>query len=154
MAVLLVLLVFSFFSLESHISHARIKNQPTALRRVVCRLFLSTIVVPSFQGFCFSSPIQFGSFKLLPLSFRPVRLLFFVWILLCCAVNWRRSSRSVLRECGTHCMCFHFLKSYRCSNPELVPLQCFQFVLYVLSSFYLFVYFFGDRICLKQVTSW
>ena len=72
-ALFLVLLFFffnPFFSLEFCLLHARIRNLLRAWGRVFCRLFLFTVVVPSFQDFCFSSLIQFGSFKLLPLSFK------------------------------------------------------------------------------------
>lgn len=116
--------------------------------------FLFTIVVRSFQDFCFSSLIQFGSFQLLPLSFSPVRLLLCLGSALH-AVNWQMSSRRRLGECGAHCMCFHFLKGYRCSNPAWVGFSpvlsnccsnmfCLAFICLC----------FGDRICLKQVTSW
>ena len=91
--------LFIFWNLVFHMEGLVMDQQ---FERDFSADFLSNIVGPSFQGFCFSSLIQFGSFKLLLLYFSPVKLLLFCLGSVPLCSDLENVFKENVDECGTH----------------------------------------------------
>lgn len=102
-----------FLSFFSHLSHAKIRNQPTTQGRFACRFFYSLLWFLHSKHFASQVPSNLAALNPHHCLSSQGDSCFFAWVLLHCAVNCKMSLRKSLGECEICLMCFHSLKGYR-----------------------------------------